>query len=125
MYKHELKLDSYKTALKLTESKLLEGLEQIFVLAGIAPPAFSNDLRGMVTNIVQDAATLAKNTKSAVFSQNVEVIKVEPESIFNKQSMTCMENSNTGRVKCTVSLGLCATNSKGRRVLLKPEVLLT
>lgn len=101
----------------------------IFQTAGVESPDIANNasLSGIVSNIVRDAATLAKNTKTSVFSQNIEVVAVEHGETFDEATtQTEDEIGERAEVKCTVKFGLRATDSDmSEKWLLKPEVLLT
>ncbi|OCB85343.1 hypothetical protein A7U60_g7649 [Sanghuangporus baumii] len=128
LHAHEFGLESYKTAISQTDRFLQEGLREVFAVAGAERPEISNNanLAGMTLNIVKDAATLAKYTKTAVFSQNTEVVMVEPETEYDKKYMKSADELDKGKVKCTIKFGLRATDTDGNeKWLLKTEVLLT
>ncbi|KAL5525941.1 hypothetical protein ACEPAG_7279 [Sanghuangporus baumii] len=128
LHAHEFGLESYKSAISQTNRFLQEGLREIFAMAGAERPEISNNanLAGMTLNIVNDAATLAKYTKTAVFSQNTEIVMVEPETEYDKKYMKSADELDKGKVKCTIKFGLRATDTDGNeKWLLNTEVLLT
>ncbi|OCB85345.1 hypothetical protein A7U60_g7652 [Sanghuangporus baumii] len=125
VHKHELELHSYREAISRTEQVLQQGLDRVFCVAGIDASASWDkpSTKRMISNVVHDAATLAKYMRTGVFSENIEVVLVEPESKYEKELMRSADELDKGKVKYTVTLGLRVEGEK--ELLLKPEVLLT
>ena len=123
MHKHELELGSYSRAKSRTEEVLRQGLNRVFIIAGVDASAFWENapVRSSISRVVDAAATLAKYAKTGIFSENIEVVMVEPGSTYDEKTMKSVNGLGKGTVKCTLKLGL---RVDGKRTLLKPEVLL-
>ena len=101
------------------------GMREIFNCAGVEPPELSPVFEELVDRVVEDAATFAKYTKTAVFSQSMEVFTVEPGIDFDGRIMISSEKRGAGKVKCTIQFGLhTIDHERNRRILVMPEVLL-